>query len=1152
LNTSSGIIDNRQSELVTEFREMCRGSDRVRIASGYFYVNGFELVKDALIQIRDIRIIMGDETDEVTANEIKTGYEARIRRRILNDFDNMDESDDSKIQMMRTLSDYIENGRIKVRIYDKNKFHAKAYLFDSEESRHARAAIIGSSNFSYMGMTKNGNVELNSIHKNDAELNVLNDWYEDIWNESDEFNSDMLKIIQSTIPYIHKITHDECYVTPMELFKIMAYEFLDGDIDIQDSILTEFQRIGVTNARRKLDDFNGCIIADSVGLGKTFIGMELIKGAQADGRNVLLITPKNVKNNWESEMKRKDANGRRRFEIDTSEERLKIVTITELSRYDLTKTTDRGDLDMMKRKYDFVVIDEAHRFRNKGSFVDTGDDGQQRSDGRLPGEYSGIKNYANLNYMRAEGKQFVLLTATPLNNSVLDLYHLLKLFLNSTTLQNKNSDLRLDDFVDYHKCTAKIKDEKAKEQPDSDLIEKKEKERDVHLNGIIKILEEVMILRTRTDISSRYPDLRINQKPVSFVLPQINPERYGLDPKYADIYEGVNTLIQEMHVPHISMINENSGSVLTGLYKILLFKRFESSIHSFVESLNSLRDKEITMRDEINREGWEKIRNRRRSDPDYDSDVIENDFELAELISDNSPDQHPDDSTESDILDMIKFDLERIDGFMKQYIDKMKKQDHVYDDQKLDCLVAILKKRHGEKVLIFTQYVDTARYLYLNLRQYADYTGQNLDCVTGSNEEDPIGTSTDTYDKIGRFSPIANSYEIRDGDREIDIMISTDSLSEGVNLQDCSIIINYDLPWNPMRIVQRVGRIDRIGNLDKTTVFNILPDKRLDVFLDLVDKLNTKISNISQIIGKDNYILTNDEDNNPRTIGEKIRTMTDTHNFADYERIGRNEMLDSVNGSEQDAIKTLEVKSLIRYLGINKSDFKKYPHPMYSIIRSDKIKGVFVMFRIYDEKRGDKINNVVVHWDQKVDAFRIIQIDEPGLHLSDDRILEGDAWKNGNGASQIRNRIIDHFEREYYQKAKEQFSGVRMIPDSTNLIQTAITVRLKKICENESLLSSQPETELKKKAEELLCVFTGYAISDVGIDHLKKKYFGHLGNGQPRSSAVIQAMNGYEVGKFVQVLGSFYENYIKSNPDYTSRRDENDIVYDIICWGASI
>ena len=1143
------IIDNRQTKFLDIFKAFCKYTIRLYIASGYFYVSGFNLVKNSLADIPKIQIVMGNETDIKTAEEMERGYAAKSRMvkvEIQKDLENVTESN---IESLRELHDYIESGKIEVKIYVNEKFHAKAYIFERGGVSEGHAAIVGSSNFSIsgMGIGNKINTELNSIHRNTSDITVLKKWFDQIWDESMPFQKDLLKIIESSRPYVRFVVGEKLYVTPIELFKTMVYEFLNQDITPLRSILAEFQQIGVINAEHKIKDFGGCIIADSVGLGKTFMGSRLIQDYQKDHNNVLLIIPSTLEENWRRELSRIDKNGERYFDIDLNEERLKIITITDLSRLNLSDGTHRQKLSDLKEKYSVIVIDEAHRFRNSGRF-----DAQTNT-------YSGNKNYANLEWLRTSNKKYILLTATPLNNSIRDLENLISIFTNTYALKNKDHTLELRNFEDYRKKSEKLIQVKKEGKTDIVTIDRLESERRQYLQGILKILEEVMILRTRTEINERYPDLAISGKKVNFRMAKIERALYEFPKTYLPIYENIRDFLTNLNLPHISLINELAGESLSGLYRILLFKRLESSIFSFVRSLELLKNKEDHLLEEISRYGWEETKLRRKKNA-YDNTFTpeEGDIDLIDWIEEQSgKSESAEIQDEEHVTNMIKVDLNLIEKFVGTFIPKIRKEKYYYSDPKLDKLKDILSNIKGQKVIIFTQYIDTVDYLYNNLYQYAKKSNLVIDCITGDlvNQNIKYGTSLPRERKIALFSPIANNYKPANDEREIDILISTDTLSEGINLQDCSIIVNYDLPWNPMRIVQRIGRIDRIGNAKRTTVYNIFPDKELNILLSLIEKLNTKIINISTIIGKENYILSDDEEVNPRVIGEKIRELEQAKSFSTYESAGQNPVLKSVNKDEALGAKILEIKTTLARLGIIPSDFKEYGEgPVYSIVRDDFKKGIFAMFRIFDESREEmlegKMENVILYLDFKTHDIRPIEILDLNLETYDEGLTKSNSIIKYDIEGSLR-ELEDYFSRQIYKEKRKGFERTKMVPKiRQSLLQRQIVSRLNDITLNRKLLQ-QTNDSIIRKATMLLTEFKNSILDDVNlINSLKTNY---VNANYPTSTMTIrQNISKMEDSEFIRRTEHYYENYMKDNPKFSRPRSYKDIKYRMICWGAYV
>jgi len=1137
-----GIIDNRKIKFREKFAQFCKHTNDLKIASGYFYVSGFELVKDDLSDIKSIKIVMGNETDPETAQELALGHKERFERELISDLNSISDEDKNKIKALEKLHDYIREGKIDIKIYTKEKFHAKAYIFERNDGSIGDVAVVGSSNFTRMGL--GGNTELNSIHRNTAELNELKEWYKVIWKEAEPYKDELLKIIENSGPFIRNILGDKEFITPLELLKCLIYEFLYHDVTTFRDILAEFQRIGVENAKQKINTFNGCIISDSVGLGKTFIGSALVEFYQKQGENILLIVPASLKENWERELTRKDHNGKRFFNVSTSDSKLNVLSISELSRIDLTTKAGIQRINDIRNKYGVILIDEAHRLRNHGSFDD------------VKNEYSGNKNYANIQELKKGiAKRYILLTATPLNNSIIDLRNIVNIFTNKIIL--KNNGLEFSDFDNYDQTLRKIKNlEKENKESNLSKLSDLRVKLDTHTKGVIKILEDVMILRTRSDINERYPDLTIQGKRITFKMAEVKPQKYTFPKTYLSIYENISDFLVNLKVPHIALINESSGGILAGLYRVLLFKRLESSIYSFVKSLERLQSKEQDFLSEIKKEGWEKVRERRKKDVTAKEEALERDEEILDWIEiENKEEKQEINSISQDeVVEMINDDLKSIKEFMDGFIHEIKigKDEFSYDDPKLTKLREILRENKTNKVLIFTQYIDTVNYLYYHIKDIYDLS---VDCVTGNEE---IGTSLDRTQKVKLFAPKANQYNLKIGEREIDFLISTDALSEGVNLQDANQVINYDLPWNPMRIVQRIGRVDRIGSESRTRVYNVFPDEELEALLKLLDKLQTRIKTISEIIGKENYILSDEEEINPKIIGEKIKSLRETDSVKTYEEVGRNPILQSLKTTDDHAQQVLELKALIDSLGFEEVEFKKFDDFTglpYSIMKNEHRKGTFIMFRIFDKKRSDeplngKLKDIILFKDLRTGEILEKNIKELNINDKLNHLKKKDVKIDLDSPLK---ELEEYFRKKILESIKKSYVPTKMrFKEKQSKLQSFIARRLRGIVVNKKLSGETLTDSDKDQAKKMKNRYTERVISLKEMEKLKSYILGEKAKSRD-IQAVISELNRLNDSEFIRLLRRFYRNFLIEEEEYkTKLRDPTDINYQKVCWGAFI
>lgn len=1115
------LIDNRDGRFLYKAFELYSDSKTLKIGVGYFYASGFDCVKDHLQKIDKIQMVIGIETDRETAQQIASGYEDKIADNLLQDVEGI--SDDEQGAILEKLHDFVTQGKLDIRVYTKSKFHAKAYIF---EGGAEDIAIIGSSNFSRRGLgiesSQNykipGNTELNSIHSERRDRKSINTWFDRIWAESEPYKDGILKIIENLGPYVRHRVGDPEYVSPIELFQTMVYEYSKDETLQTDDTLAEFQKIGVYNAINKIDKYGGCIVADSVGLGKTLIGLALIRRALQEGKNVLIIIPKHVESNWRMEINTKS--GFEELNEKLRDGSISIMTINKLSALNYLTEGGKTELENMRAKYDFVVIDEAHRFRNHGELV--GD------------RYRGNKNYANLILLKKQNTKHVLLTATPLNNSVQDLENLINIFTDDTTLKNNDSSLRFESFKKYRGRLNKIRDE----HPESDAdqissVIRADHELGIHKDSIMKILEEVMILRTRTSIAEKYPNLEIGGKKLMTEAPIINAEKYEPSETLVAMYGSVGDLLKDLRMPHITSIgNKQAAMNLSGLFRVFLFKRLESSINSFVKSLENLEEKERSFLHDVDKKGFAFAR--KKFMVTSDNLMMDHDDELTaymEELGDDIEDNQANEESKEKIIKDINHDLEKIDKFMNTYIRKIRRGKYEYDDPKLNKLKFILQSKSGMKILIFSQYIDTIEYVHQNLK--GQLTDKTIDCVVGASNRE-IGTNLTTIEKIKRFAPIAN--KINPGETEIDILLATDTLSEGVNLQDCSIVINYDLPWNPMRITQRVGRIDRIGSLDRTVVYNIQPDEKLDVFLRLLQLLAEKISNIANIVGKENHILSEDEDITIKTIGERIKKLRNTKEYKDYDDVGRNTWLGKFSVKSERGEIILELRCILSKHGICSLQPKE--RNVYSIARHGDAPVTFVMFQVYDGRTHTKLKNSIMMRHVSNDNYDLIDMNhECVLRLPESSGITKSCVQEKTFSldMEVRN-IEDNFTSTELQRIKESYQVTQNAPSNQARIVEKIITKLDSIANMQSLASTDNNNSVEQ-AKKLSQVFKSHNIPDNTLRDMR---------------AVLGDSLSLTRERFVEKVGKFYRQYMEGRPEFSGIRRDIDIEYKIVCRGAFI
>ena len=963
INPSGGIVmdfgpsimDNTENrEVVRLIKDQLKNCEEAKFAIGYFFITGFSLIEDdfpAEFQKKPfLKIVMGDETTKQTGEEITEGHELRelFKDKMIGELQeqNITKEQIRNITLLRKL---IAEEIIEVKLFDKSKLHAKLYLFltnPTSEYQSPGLALVGSSNFTKKGLTKNK--ELNVALTSREDVLYLNRWFDDLWEEATDFSQDMLKIIDysGVTEKDHKPKMGQ-RIDPELLFKYLVYHWFDGRVKniLKKDVLMEFQLIGVMNAINSLNTYNGVILADSVGLGKSFLAAaiieEYINGKHPTWKpenkkpSALLILPPSLINQWEDLLINQE------YFFQGQEKKL-ITSNNELSSaYEIIENETLGKIGFMslgkfqnlkkeslKRiadEYDIYVIDEAHKYRN-----------------------SNTKRWKNIRKLQrkttGEKNKFLLLTATPINNSIRDVYNLIRLFMDDTFMQFRLKGIEVDELINQYT--------KLKKEIEIDPDPHKKKELKKIANKIKnEILDEIMVLRTRKYILEQFKDLQINGKPLIFKDPQPFSLEYSAFYKkeYLEFIELLKETLPELNFEHTKLygsryilFEDDEISVkepemklieIADLLKLLLGKRLESGIYPFETTIRRIYEKEKTFYDLFkNQETWNRTTFKRvleaameKAYIKKDLDEIMDEYGLEEEVTrfDRIIDiikgyaksgTNPLKSGIEIILDLMEKDLRTMDKILNS-IDNLKeiersefktlgkiplqKEDIIEmpiftykDDPKLRALKNIIGNPEfksaeinvpslkGKKIVIFTQYKDTAYYLYKNLRYWIkneidlhtwlkDGNRLKIGLVTGETE-----TST-KINYIKRFSPGSNNgwNEVKKSG-DIEILITTDALSEGINLQDADAVVNYDLPWNPMILVQRVGRVNRIGNEKDITVVNYMPSGEIEVMVGILNKLNEKIEDITLVVGKDVRILSPEEKINIETFGEKIKDLS--------------------------------------------------------------------------------------------------------------------------------------------------------------------------------------------------------------------------------------------------------------------------------------
>ena len=701
--------------------------------------------------------------------------------------------------------------------------------------------------------------------------------FAELWKDKEKFQDVTDNVIEN-IETVYK-ENAPAFIYFITLYNIFN-EFLE---DISEDVLPNeatgfkssviwnklynFQRDASLAIINKLEKYNGCILADSVGLGKTFTALSVIKYYENRNRNVLVLCPKKLNDNWQTFRSNYKNNP-----VLADRLRYDILFHSDLSR---DKGLSNGlDLERVNwGNYDLIVIDESHNFRNGGRFdnEDEDDDFKENRYARLMNKVirSGVKT------------KVLMLSATPVNNRFSDLKNQLQLAyegkaenINDLLDTGKSIDSIFRDAQTVYSKWAKLSPEKRTTEKLVDSLS----------YDFFQLLDAVTIARSRSHIIKYYNTNDVGKFPERLSPISRRPKLTDLNDAitFADIAEMLNRLNLSIYTPSLFIFESEKGNYgidyegegLTvdgrekGIRKLMainLLKRLESSVNSFRLTLTRIRDfinDSITAIDKFQESGADTIDVTDFSE-DFDTEDSENDPFVGRKSKINLRDM--------DYVSWrrdLKADLEVLELLILMLKDITPEH-----DTKLQQLVADLKNKFehpingsNKKVLIFTAFADTANYLYEQLSgRILNDCGLHTALITGSTEgKCTLPKLKCTFnDILTYFSPMSKDRDaIHPNDtREIDVLIATDCISEGQNLQDCDYLINYDIHWNPVRIIQRFGRIDRIGSKnDVIQLVNYWPDMELDDYIKLKGRVESRMkATVITSTGDDNLLSANEK-----------------------------------------------------------------------------------------------------------------------------------------------------------------------------------------------------------------------------------------------------------------------------------------------------
>lgn len=870
-NITERVIDDLKQVLSS-------GNSQISIAAASFSIYAYEALKEELEKVDCVNFIFTSPTfytdkSEKQKREFYIPKLNRERSLFGSDFEIRLRNQLTQRAIARECADWI---RRKVR-FKTNITHGSMNAFlnirEGEETytympfnefTTTELGLDRGNNICPMVVGMPGHSSTDMFLKNFAEL----------WKDKEKFQDVTDNVIEN-IETVYK-ENAPAFIYFITLYNIFN-EFLE---DISEDVLPNeatgfknsviwnklynFQRDASLVIINKLEKYNGCILADSVGLGKTFTALAVIKYYENRNRNVLVLCPKKLNDNWQTFRSNYKNNP-----VLADRLRYDILFHSDLSR---DKGLSNGlDLERVNwGNYDLIVIDESHNFRNGGRFDNEDDDFKENRYARLMNKVirSGVKT------------KVLMLSATPVNNRFSDLKNQLQLAyegkaenINDLLDTGKNIDSIFRDAQTVYSKWSKLPPEKRTTEKLVDSLS----------YDFFQLLDAVTIARSRSHIIKYYNTNDVGKFPTRLSPISRRPKLTDLNDAitFADIAEMLNRLNLSIYTPSLFIFESEKGNYgidyegegLTvdgrekGIRKLMainLLKRLESSVNSFRLTLKRIHDfikDSITAIDKFEESGAGTI-----DVTDFSEDLDTEDNENDPFVGRKSKINLRDMDYVSWRRD-LKADLEVLELLILMLKDITPEH-----DTKLQQLVADLKHKfehpingNNKKVLIFTAFADTANYLYEQLSgRILNECGLHTALITGSTEgKCTLPKLKCTFnDILTYFSPLSKDRDaIHPNDtREIDVLIATDCISEGQNLQDCDYLINYDIHWNPVRIIQRFGRIDRIGSKnDVIQLVNYWPDMELDDYIKLKGRVESRMkATIITSTGDDN-LLSNDE-----------------------------------------------------------------------------------------------------------------------------------------------------------------------------------------------------------------------------------------------------------------------------------------------------
>lgn len=819
---------------------------------GYLRASGYFQVRKFIEDVEDVRILVGIDVDHLISEAARKGLEFNFNTKVTRekflaevrkDIENAQYSKKVEDGIIQFIHDIVDK-KVQIKAHPSKKLHSKIYIFrpDNYNEHNSGFVITGSSNMTSAGLEKNFEFNVQLDRYSDVEF--ARETFQDLWDEG-------ISILPNSIEVLQEKTYLNDSFTPFEVYIKFLMEYFGQSIEYDPESITDlprgykklhYQVDAVNDGYNKLMHHNGFILADVVGLGKTIVASIIAKKfyfSNGYRTKILVIYPPALENNWQETI--------RDFEVPN------VDFITNGSLHKIKHPED----------YDLIIVDEAHKFRSDEAQMFT----QLQKLCKTPRKRPGTDG--------SREKKVILVTATPLNNKPQDIRNLLYLFQDAkdSSLEVKNLQSFFRPLIDEYK--------KLKKERDNEKIKQGVK----RIYEIIrnKILEPIIVRRTRTDIV-KTEEYRKDMAEQGMRFPDIEPPKpilYELDPKLNELYDGTmqllkytDTGLKYYRYQAIRFLPKkaqqkffnNQAEVISDqlaiLMKNLLVKRLDSSFYAFHKSLERYQRNNSAMLKML--ENGKVYIAPKLDIADYilnQNDKTED--ELERMLND------PEDETEilvfetEDFKERYRAGVENDQEILDNLVERWSTIDY---DPKFDTFLEELKStflnediNDQQKLVVFSESKETIAYLSNRLKEYGV---EKVLTVSSDNQKERAHLVRENFDA---------NIPITEQKDDYNIVITTEVLAEGVNLHRSNVIVNYDIPWNSTKLMQRIGRVNRVGTQSDTIhIFNFYPTLEADSEIDLNQKAFLKLQAFHTALGEDSQIYTDKEEYDSFGLFERV------------------------------------------------------------------------------------------------------------------------------------------------------------------------------------------------------------------------------------------------------------------------------------------